>query len=135
MKATNLAAIVLLSLVFFINCTPDSSVAPTTEDLLVKNSWSVDYYFHGQDMTSEFNPSTILFSTTGTAVYQKDGETIAGTWNKTANLSGEELITLNFNTSDAIISRLNDSWRVVDHSSNYFQFDESNGVLFRIRVQ
>ena len=136
MKARNFTAIFSITLMFvFFGCTPDSSVAPTTEDVLVKNMWSVDYYYHTQDMTSEFNPSRILFSSTGAVAYQKNGVTIPGTWSKVVDASGNELVNLNFNTSDGSISRLNESWKIIDRTSTYFQFEESTGVLFRIKVQ
>jgi hypothetical protein len=129
----------LLSLsLIFIRCTPDAASIPSTEEILVRSSWSVDYYFHGQDMTSEFGNSTLLFSNTGVVGYQKNGETIAGTWNKTVDASNNEVIAIHFNTTDVSVSRLNESWKIADRSSNSLQMEENNGttnILFRIKRQ
>ena len=138
MKKPNifLTACLLPLSVAFIRCTPDAASIPSTEEILVRNSWSVDYYFHTQDITSEFGNSTLLFSNTGVVGYQKNGETIAGTWNKTVNASNNEVITIHFNTSDASISRLNASWRVAGRSFSTLQLEESaTNILFRIRKQ
>ena len=127
----------LLSLSFiFVGCTPDAANIPSTEEILVRSSWSVDYYFQGQDMTSDFDNSTLLFSNTGSVGYQKNGETVAGTWNKTVDASNNEVIVIHFNTTDINISRLNESWKVADRSSTSLQLEENTtNILFRIKKQ
>ena len=127
----------LLSLSFvFVRCTSDAASVPSTEEILVRNSWSVDYYFQGQDMTSDFGNSTLLFSNTGSVGYQKNGEIVAGTWNKSVDASNNEVIVIHFNTTDVNISRLNESWKVADRSSNLLQLEENTtNSLFRIKRQ
>src|SRR6266540_409827 len=92
--ATSLLLLVLFGLISS-HCTPETGgLVPSTEEVLVRNVWSVDYYYHDQDMTSNFSSSRLLFSTTGVVGYQKNNETIAGTWSKTMDASNIELITL-----------------------------------------
>ena len=134
------SAFILLSLFFtFTRCTPDTAgLVPSTEEVLVRNTWSVDYYFHTQDMTTSFSSSRLLFSTTGAVGYQKDGETIAGTWSRGIDASNNEMLTLQFNTMDANISRLNKSWKLTGRSAGSLQFEETDGTtntLFRIKTQ
>jgi hypothetical protein len=129
-----------LSLCFlFTGCTPDTTgLVPSTEDVLIRNAWSVDYYFHNQDMTNDFGSSRILFSSTGAVGYQRNGETIAGTWTKSIDALNNELITLHFNTTDVNVSRLNESWKLTSKSMSSLQFEETDGVtniLFRIKTQ
>ncbi|MFI5187295.1 MAG: hypothetical protein ACHQF0_11255 [Chitinophagales bacterium] len=109
-----------------------------TEEALVKNIWSVDYYFYNQDMTNSYNNSRLLFSSTGAVGYQINGETIAGTWNRTVDASNNELITLQFNTSDANIEGLNKSWKLTDRTAISIQFEEIDGttnILFRLKTE
>jgi hypothetical protein len=142
MKNVNVfsTAFLLLSLSFvFTRCTPDTTgLVPSTEEVLVRNTWSVAYYYHNQDMTNNFGSSKLLFSSTGAVGYQKDGVTIPGTWSKAVNTSNNETITLQFNTSDANISQLNKSWKLTDRSASSLQFEETDGttnILFRIQTQ
>jgi len=97
----------------------------------------VDYYYDTQDLTDEFSTSRLLFSSTGVVGFQVNGETIAGKWSRTMDASNHELIDLQFNTSNASILRLNESWKLTSRSANSLQFQGNGGtdVLFRIKAQ
>jgi hypothetical protein len=119
-------------------CTPDTTgVIPSTEAVLIRNIWSVDYFFYNQDMTNDFGSSRILFSSTGAVGYQRNGETIPGTWSKTLDASNNEILSIHFNTTDANIVKLNESWKVTSRSTNSLQLEENSGgsILFRLRTQ
>jgi len=137
-NASVFSTVFLLSLsLILVRCTPDASSIPSTEEILIKNTWAVDYYFNHQDMTSEFGNSSLLFSSTGAVAYQKNGEIVAGTWSKTVDASNNEVLAIHFNTTDIAISRLNETWKVSDRSFNALQL-EDNGtttIQFRIRTQ
>jgi len=109
----------------------------STEEVLVKNVWTVDYYYNTQDMTDEFSSARLLFSSTGAVGYQINGETIAGKWSRTFDAANNELIDLQFNTSNANAGMLNETWRLMSRSSNLLQFQDnsSTDVRFRIRTQ
>jgi hypothetical protein len=134
-----LTAFVVFVSLLSVRCTPDTTgFTPSTEDVLVRNSWAVAYYYHNQDMTNSFVSSKILFSTTGAIAYVKDGVIIPGTWGTGVDASNNELITLRFDTSDPNVSELNKSWRLTDRSPNAFQFvqnDGSTNTLLRIKTQ
>jgi len=123
----------------FVRCTPDTSgLTPSTEDVLIRNSWAVAYYYHNQDLTNSFVSSKILFSSTGAIVYVKDGVNIAGRWSKGIDASNNELIILQFDTSDPNISELNSSWRVTSRSMDALQFVQNDGTtntVLRIKTQ
>ncbi|HEV8504371.1 MAG TPA: hypothetical protein VGQ53_03185 [Chitinophagaceae bacterium] len=122
----------------FVGCSPDKTglVSPT-EEALVRNAWAVDYYYNTQDLTDEFTSARLLFSSTGSVGFQINGETIAGRWSRTIDASNNELIDLQFNTSNANILRLNESWKLTGRSANSLQFQGNSGVdvLFRLRTQ
>ena len=123
----------------FIRCTPDTTgLTPSTEQILVQNAWAVDYYYHNQDMTSDYGSSRILFSSTGAVGFQRAGQTIPGRWTKSLDALNNEVITLRFNTTDANITRLNESWKLTNRTTSALQFEENDGttgILFRIKTQ
>ena len=131
------AFLLLFSLVFT-RCSSDKTdLVSSTGEVLVKNIWTVDYYYNNQDMTDEFSSSRLLFSSTGAVGYQKNGEIIPGTWSEKIDAANNEWVILQFNTTNADISRLNESWKLISRSGNSLQFDGNNGtdILFRIKTQ
>jgi hypothetical protein len=132
------AAILLILSFAFAGCRADKTefVSPTGE-VLVRNAWTVDYYYNTQDMTDEFSSSRLLFSSTGAVGYQKNGETIAGKWSIKIDAANNELIDLQFNTSSANVNMLNESWKLVSRSANSLQFEGNSAadVLFTLKTQ
>ena len=131
------AVLSLLSLVFT-RCSSDKTdLLSSTGEVLVKNIWTVDYYYNNQDMTGEFSSSRLLFSSTGAVGYQKNGETIPGTWSERVDAVNNEWVILQFNTTNAEISMLNESWRLISRSGNSLQFEGDSGadILFRLKTQ
>ena len=130
-------ALFVLSIILT-QCTRNAEgITSATEKTLVKNIWSVDYYFQDQDMTSSYISSRLLFSSTGAVGYQHNGETIGGTWNRTVDGSKDEVINLQFNSSDATIARLSRSWKLVDMGGTTMLFEETDGgstILFRLKT-
>src|SRR5438477_7227391 len=100
-KPKPLFASILFSLYLVFNgCSADKSVfVSSTEEVLVKNVWTVDYYYNSQDMTDEFSSSRLLFSSTGVVGFQINGQTISGKWSRKIDAANNELIDLQFNTS------------------------------------
>ena len=120
------------------NCNRNPDSVFSTQDLLIRSSWSVDYFFDAQDVTGNYTNGKILFSNTGAVGYQKDGVTTPGNWAITKDLSGNEMMSVHFETTDPYISKLNQTWNLTDHSSNSFQFganDGLNDLTLRIKVQ
>ncbi|MFI5133049.1 MAG: hypothetical protein ACHQEB_01870 [Chitinophagales bacterium] len=130
MKATKLtSALLLFSLaIFFSNCTPDRDIISSTEETLTQSNWSVDYYFQAQDLTAEYAGYRLLFSATGTVAAQKGNEIIQGTWGKVVDVNTDEIITINFSTSDTTLSKLNLGWRLVNKTSSTLLFEDNGQV-------
>ena len=139
MKNVKVLTFALLTLFFFTHCKQDTAgFTSATEETLVKNAWTVDYYFNNQDMTSNFTSSKLLFSSTGNVGCQKDGQIIAGAWKRTVDASNNELISLQFNNGDVTIDQLNRSWKLVSRTNTSLQFEETDGaseILFRLKTQ
>jgi hypothetical protein len=138
-KPKPLFAFFLLSFsIAFVRCSSDKSeFASSTEAVLIRNAWTVDYYYNTQDMTGEFSSGRLLFSSTGVVGYQKNGETIAGKWSRKIDAANNELIDLQFNTTNANVGMLNETWKLTRSSPNLLQFEDntSTDIHFRIRTQ
>jgi hypothetical protein len=138
-KPKPLFAAFLFSLcLVFSRCSSDKTdFISSTEEVLVKSVWTVDYYYNSQDMTDEFSSSRLLFSSTGVVGYQINGETIAGRWSRKVDAANNELIDLQFNTSNANVGMLNETWKLMSRSPNLLQFEDNGSadVRFRIRTQ
>ena len=138
-KPKPLFTILLFSLsLLFIRCSSDKTgLVPSTADVLIRNIWTVDYYYNSQDMTDEFSSGKLIFSSTGVVGYQINGETISGKWSRTLDAANDELIDLQFNSSIGGASMLNESWKLTGRSGNSLQFEGISGTdaLFRIKAQ
>jgi len=138
-KPKPLFPILLFSLfLIFTGCKADTEdLFSSTEEVLVKNIWTVEYYFNNQDMTGEFSSSRLLFSSTGAVGYQKNGETTSGKWSRTFDAANNELIDLQFNTSNVDVNRLNESWKLISRSRSSLEFEGNSGadIILRIKAQ
>lgn len=131
-------SVFILLMFFFTRCTPDHNFTSSTQETLTRNNWSVDYYFESQDLTSEYGGYNLLFSNTGVVSAQKGNEIISGNWVNVAD-ADSEVITINFNTTDASLGKLNQSWKLVDQTNATLQFEDNvhvgNPSQLRIRKQ
>jgi len=121
---------------FFCSCSKDNTVFSSTEELLISNPWSVDYYFHHQDMTEVYGNSMLLFSSTGAVGFRQNGNTVGGKWSSTIDASNNELIDLQFNTADIDIMDLNKSWILTSRTTNSLLLEQTDGadtVVLRLR--
>ena len=133
------AVILIVLSIAFTACTKNQTTFnSSTEQSLVQNTWSVDYYFSSQDLTGNYAASKLLFSSTGDAAFEKNGSVITGNWAWSVDHANHETITLQFNSNDGEITALNKSWKVMNHSDASLQFEQSDGstdVLFRLKAQ
>lgn len=134
-KPKPLFAAFLFSLCLVFSGCSKTEFISSTEAVLIKNAWTVDYYYNSQDMTDEFSSSRLLFSSTGAVGYQINGETIAGRWSRKVDAANNELIDLQFNTSNANVGMLNETWRVVSRSSNLLQFQDNSSTDIRFTIR
>jgi hypothetical protein len=139
-NAKLLFALLLLSLtILFSNCSPDHNFVSSTEETLTRSNWSVDYYFETQDLTSQYGDYRLLFGTAGTISAQKGNEIIQGTWDKVVDVNTNEIVTINFNTTDLNLQKLNQGWKLVGTTSSTLQFEDydhlSSPSQLRIRKQ
>lgn len=141
MKNTKLLFVsVLLFVVFaFTHCTPNQTLVPSTNEMLTHSNWGVDYFYDVQDLTADYGGYHLLFSNSGAVAAQNKNETIQGTWNVSVDSDNNEILSINFTTTDISISKFNQQWKLTGKTTATLQFEEdshSGGTsLLRIKQQ
>ena len=139
MKKTRLlfASLLFTLPLFFSNCTKDNNIPATTQETLIRSNWGVDYYFNGQNLTSNYNSYQLLFSNTGLLVAQKNNVSVSGNWSGSLDANNNEVYSISFNTTDADLLQLNGPWKLTTKSAATIEFEKNeNGnvqEVFRIR--
>ena len=126
----------LLSISFlFSNCSKNSNAVVPTEEVLISHLWSIDYYYQNQDMTSQFSPYSLIFSSTGAVAGQKGNEYFSGTWTLSVDGNQHEIVSIHFSPSEPNLDLLNLDWTLMDKASTTLQFEESNtATSLRIKI-
>ena len=113
MKAVKFFAylLVVISTSFFTSCTPENlDYGSTTKEIITKAQWSVDYFFAGQDVTSQFSNYKLNFVSNGTVTANDGTTTINGTWSMITDLNRNEVLRINIAESQLQI--LSNQWTV-----------------------
>src|SRR6059058_1631990 len=94
MKNLRLTAtlLVLFSSLLFVNCTPEQVESySTTKEVISQGTWSVNYYFDGQDRTPSFHDFQFDFKSDGTLTVAYGTSIQTGTWISQKDADGEVL--------------------------------------------
>ena len=109
--------LVIVSASFFTSCSRDSIDYPSsTRDVITQSSWSIDYYFAGQDKTSEFSNYKFNFVGTGVVTANDGTNTFNGKWSVITDVNRKDVLRLNL--SEAHLQDLNNEWTVMDASTD-----------------
>ena len=140
MKFTNVLTIATLLVISLsaTHCTAGKDYVPSTEEMLIRNGWGIEYYFQQLNMTNEFSDYRITFRSNGIINCRKDNELISGSWNRVVDASQSEIIVINISTTNTVINKLNGSWTLLNLTSQYINFEDGQqpgGSLMRIRVK
>jgi hypothetical protein len=119
-----------LSLVFT-SCTPDYQDMLSSEEVLSRNSWNVEYYAESStDMTAGFSNINIFFSSDGRFACAKEGELCSGTWNFEKQ-NGQEGVNINVNSRHISIQQLNNEWQITGIHPRQVQLRQDLGGTVR----
>jgi hypothetical protein len=133
MKAVKLFAyfLVVISTSVFNSCTPENlDYGSTTKETITKAQWSVDYFFAGQDVTSQFNNYKINFVGNGTVTANDGTTSISGTWSMITDLQHNDVLRINI--SESHLQGLNDQWTVKQTSDDVLTM---KGAASEIRLK
>jgi len=113
MKNEKLFSYLLLfvSLSFLSSCYPENLNYPATaREMICPGKWSVDYYFAGQDKTSEFKTYRFSFLGNGTVIAADSIHSVTATWGMARDVNYNEVLWIN--TLEPCFQDFNNQWIV-----------------------
>ena len=125
--------LLLMSPLFFTSCTKESlNHLSTSKEIISQGTWTIDYYFEGQDKTAQFHDYQFSFNGNGSFTVTKGTSTFSGTWTTTRNTDYSEKMSIHFETSNADLTPIENSWNVGAMSLNSvaMQNEASNQLRF-----
>jgi hypothetical protein len=103
--------LVVVSTSFFTSCTKESvNYSGSTKQVITGSSWSIDYYFAGQDKTAQFNSYKFSFVGNGTVTADDGTNTFNGNWSVVTDVNRKDVLRINL--SEAHLQDLNSQWTV-----------------------
>ena len=96
---------------FLSSCTKENiSYGDTTREAITKSQWSVNYYFAGQDRTTEFSNYKLSFIGNGTVKADDGTGSFNGNWTMVTDAYRNDVLRIN--TSEAHLQGMNEEWKV-----------------------
>ena len=122
MKSSKLTAglLLILSSLLFTNCTKDQNenYQSNTREIISQGKWSVDYFFAGQNLTSQYSSYKFSFTGNGTLKAFNGMNDLVGTWSMIRDVNGNDVIRILIDTQDPHLAELNAQWNVTNKTSN-----------------
>ena len=113
MKKTSLFVAIKCSVIlYFAACTgiDKMTTAVSATPRVTKGAWKINLYTESKnDKTAAFDGCMLTFEPTGKIIAYKNGEKITGNWAEDDIL---KRISINLNTKDPALSKLNDYWNI-----------------------
>ena len=134
MKTKNLIAGLLLfiSSVNFTSCYPDQDYTPSTKEVLSTGKWSVDYYYAGQDKTTQYTNYEFNFQGNDVVSGKTATGEFTGNWALMKDVNRNDVIEINITTQTPELIELNEIWKITDRSHSIISMNGSSEEL-RIR--
>jgi len=96
---------------FLSSCTKENiSYGDTTREAITKSQWSVNYYFAGQDRTTEFSNYKLSFIGNGTVKADDGTGSFNGNWTMVTDAYRNDVLRINI--SEAHLQGMNEEWKV-----------------------
>lgn len=124
--------LLLFTFISFIRCTPDQDFSITTKDIISQGTWTVDYYYAGQDRTTQFNSYAFIFLGNGTVSGTTSTGQFAGSWSLMKDVNRNDVIQIHINSQEPYITELNELWNVTDTSTDVIAM---NGGSVQLRLR
>ena len=125
-KSLLLFAGTCLVIIYLTACTGIDKIttAVSAKARVIKGAWKIHLYTESTtDETYAFNGFMLTFEATGKIVAYKNGEKITGKWAEDDIL---KRITINLDTKDPALSKLNTYWNISNISKWQLSFQNNN---------
>jgi hypothetical protein len=134
MKTKNLLVGLLLfiSSISFTSCYPDQDYSPSTKDILSTGKWSVDYYYAGQDKTTQYTNYEFNFQGNGVVSAKTTTDEFTGTWALMKDVNRDDVIEINLATQQPELTELNEIWKITDKTHSIISM---NGSSMQLRIR
>ena len=127
-KTTLLVALKCSVILYFAACTGINKIttAISATPRVTKGAWKINLYTEANnDETARFDGCMLTFNAAGKITAYKNGEKITGNWAEDEML---KIITINLDTKDPVLSKLNTNWNVSNISKWQLSFNKSNNA-------
>jgi hypothetical protein len=119
MKSTSLfAAILLVTSFLFTRCSPDYEYISSTDEIITRGNWSVDYFYSNQDNTAQYVSYQLEFGVSGAMRCVHGQEYCTGNWKVNKDINGKDVLEINLPATLNNVRELNDCWDVISSNSN-----------------
>jgi hypothetical protein len=125
-KPILLFAIKCSVILYFAACTgiDKMTTAISATPRVTKGAWKINLYTESKnDETASFEGCMLTFEPTGKIIAYKNGEQITGNWSEDDIL---KRITINLNTKDPALSKLNSYWNIATISKWQLNFQNAS---------
>ena len=125
-KPLLLFAIKCSVILYFAACTRIDKIttAVSATPHVTKGAWKINLYTESKnDKTAAFDGCKLTFEPTGKIIAYKNGETITGNWAEDDIL---KRITINLDTKDPALAKLNNYWNISNISKWQLSFKTAN---------
>ena len=134
MKCKNLLVGLLLFIISnsFNRCTPDQDYSTSTKDILSAGKWSVDYYYAGQDKTTQYSNYEFNFQGNGVVTGKTANGEFTGNWALLKDVGYNDVVEIHINTQEPELQALNELWKVTGKSMSIISM---NGSSMELRIR
>lgn len=117
-------------ILYFAACTgiDQYTTAVSATPHVIKGAWKVNLFTEAQnDKTTAFTGYELTFEPNGKIIASKNGKVVTGNWSEDEIL---KRITINLDTKDPALAKLNDYWNisVISKAGLSFQSTENNST-------
>ena len=122
----------LVASLFFTGCSKEAfDNFGASKEIITNGKWSIDYYFNGQDNTDTFQGFQFTFNSNGNLTASNGAESYTGTWTSIRGTDHGEILTLNFENTNAALQQLETDWNVGATSLNSIAMKNAANVQLR----
>lgn len=133
-KTTLLVALKCSVILYFAACTGINKIsnAISATPCVIKGAWKINLYTEAKnDKTASFDGCMLTFDQAGKITAYKNGEKITGNWAEDDIL---KRITINLDTKDPALSKLNSYWNISMISKWQLSFQNDNTEESRLQI-
>jgi hypothetical protein len=129
------AALLLSSSLLFTGCSGDYDQIGTTKETIIRGTWSIDYFYAGQDKTAGYSYYKLTFYPNGTVLSACPQDSFTGTWQMRKDSKRNDVLLLQLASQQADLKELNLNWTVQDMNTTTITMKEETTQTAQLRLR